>query len=41
MCSEYVYVETPSYLEFQSMDREECDPEDVAEILDICCSEEE
>ena len=40
MCAEDVVVETPSYLEFLSMDREENDPEDVAEILDICGSEE-
>lgn len=31
----------PSYLEFSLMDREENDPDDVAEVLDICSNKEE
>ena len=34
-------IDTPSYSDFIVMDRAENDPEDVAEILDICESEEE
>lgn len=35
MCEENK-VDVPSYIEFSEMDRVENDPDDVAEILEIC-----
>lgn len=40
MCDE-LFIDTPSYSEFILMDREENDPDDVAEIIDICGEEED
>ena len=34
-------VETPSYTDFMLMDREENDPADVGEVLDIGSSKED
>lgn len=35
-----VRIETPSYTEFMLMDREELDPADVNDVLDICGKED-
>ena len=34
--SEFPCIDVPSYTEFSQMDRAENDPEDVAEVLEIC-----